>query len=67
MRTQPGVPPHLTDKEVFEMLPSGDPWHDGQMLEVWDYLYKHPRTKIPDSWEKCLKDFDTELRNTLGQ
>ena len=36
------------------MLPWGDPWHDGHMLEAWGYLCTYPLTKTPYSWEWTL-------------
>lgn len=61
-----GTPPHLTDRELFNALPLGDPWHDAQVLEVWDYLWNHPHTKIPNSWHQSMHDFDRDFRATLG-
>ena len=44
-----------SDKEGgFEMLPWGDPWHDGHMLEAWGYICRHTVTKTPYSWESTL-------------
>lgn len=65
-RMKVGPPPQLSDRELFQSLPLGDPWHDAQMLEVWDYLWRHPKTDVPLSWQTCLNDFDRELRATLG-
>ena len=36
------------------MLPWGDPWHDGHMLEAWGYICRHTVTKTPYSWESTL-------------
>lgn len=55
-----------SDREIFESLPLGDPWHDAQMLEVWNYLWNHPKLEIPCSWLESMKTFDRELRATIG-
>ena len=65
-RTKVGTPPHLTDRELFVSLELGDPWHDAHVLEVWDFLWKHPHTQIPASWQDDMHKFDAEFRDTLG-
>ena len=60
-------PPQLTDREVFETMCLGDAWHDAQLLEVWDYLWKHPKTNVPNSWLLTMERFDVEFRATIGQ
>lgn len=60
------TPTKLTDREMFESLELGDCWHDANMLEVWDYLFKHAKTCVPSSWESCMEKFDKDLRSTIG-
>lgn len=60
------TPTKLTDREMFENLELGDCWHDANMLEVWDYLFKRAKTCVPSSWESCMEKFDKDLRSTIG-
>ena len=55
-----------SDREIFQSLPLGDPWHDAQMLEVWNYLWNHPQLEIPCSWLDSMIVFDREIRATIG-
>lgn len=64
-RMKVGTYPHLTDREMFDALPLTDAWHDAQVLEVWDYLWHHPKTRVPDSWHETMVKFDREFRETL--
>lgn len=41
MRHRGEVDTSLTDKELFEQVPLGDPWIDGCLYEVWNYLYQN--------------------------
>ena len=66
VRMKVGVPPHLSDRELFESIPLGDPWHDAQVLEVWDYLWCHSKLEIPNSWHETMQQFDIEFRATVG-
>ena len=61
------TPPALSDRELFERLPFGDPWHDAQMVEVWRFLYTHAATTIPDSWQDTMSAFNELLLHNLGR
>lgn len=60
------TPKTLSDREIFEGLELGDCWHDAGMLEIWDYLYKHAKTCVPDSWHTCMAKFDLDFRASIG-
>ena len=48
--------------EMFEALPMGNSWHDAQVLDAWDYMWKPPHGKSsrPVAW-LCMTKFDREL------
>ena len=50
-----------SDREVFHSLPLNDVWHDAELIPVWVYLYKHPKTSIPDSWLDEMATFHEEM------
>ena len=56
----------LTDKELFENLDFGDPWHDADMLEIFEYLYNHRNTHIPDPWHATMADYRQALRDSAA-
>ena len=51
--------------EMFEALPMGNSWHDAQVLDAWDYMWKPPHGKSsrPVAW-LCMTKFDRELWET---
>lgn len=51
----------LTDREAFDQLEAGDCWAEAEIIQVWAYLYRNPKLKIPPSWEKTLSNFNVEL------
>ena len=55
-----------TDRELFQNLPLGDVWSDGEVIQVWAYLYRNSRLKIPDSWQETLSNFNRELMDIVG-
>jgi len=55
-----------TDRELFQNLPLGDVWSDGEIIQVWAYLYRNSRLKIPDSWQETLSNFNRELMDIVG-
>lgn len=54
----------LSDREIFEKLPVGDPWNDGDMYSVFCYLWQSPKT-VPDSWLECMSQFAAEIRELV--
>ena len=66
-RMKVATPKTLSDREIFEGLELGDCWHDAGMLEIWDYLYNHTKTCVPDSWQDCMARFDIDLRASIGR
>lgn len=67
MRHRGEVDTSLTDKELFEQVPLGDPWIDGCLYEVWNYLYQNRHLAIPASWVQTMRDFDQELTALAAQ
>ena len=39
--------------EMFEALPMGNSWHDAQVLDAWDYMWKHLMAKVAGLWHGC--------------
>ena len=54
-----------TDRELFEKLPLGDCWVDGQLQSVWKYLWQSKYVTIPNSWIGAMRKFDQELTKTV--
>ena len=50
-----------SDREVFQAMSLGDPWHDAELISVWCYLYEDEKTRVPDSWVQTMADFHEEL------
>lgn len=50
-----------SDREVFQAMSLGDPWHDAELISVWCYLYEDEKTCVPDSWVETMADFHKEL------
>lgn len=65
LRHRATVDPRLTDRQLFDRAPLGDPWIDAGMHHVWKYLYNCKHVEIPDSWEQTLRDFDSELTRVV--
>lgn len=65
LRHRGHVNPALSDREVFERAPLGDPWVDAGMQHVWKYLWKCKHVDIPDSWIQAMRDFDKELTRVV--
>jgi mannose/cellobiose epimerase-like protein (N-acyl-D-glucosamine 2-epimerase family) len=38
---------------MFEALPMGNSWHDAQVLDAWDYMWKHLMAKVAGLWHGC--------------
>ena len=55
----------LSDREIFEGLPVGDPWNDGDMYSVFCYLWQSPSTVVADSWLECMTQFPAETRQLV--
>ena len=55
----------LNDREIFEKLPVGDPWNDGDMYSVFCYLWQSPNTVVADSWLECMNQFAAETRQLV--
>ena len=39
--------------DMFEALPMGNSWHDAQVLDAWDYTWKHLMAKVAGLWHAC--------------
>ena len=50
-----------TDKDLWQELPMGDVWLDGQLPAVWFYLMGNRHLCIPDSWAGAIAEFDSQL------
>ena len=65
LRQKKAINHAATDVEIFHAMPIGDIWKDGNLLEVYFFLKKNKRLKLPDCWEVPLKSFEEEaLRAT---
>ena len=51
----------LSDREIFERMPTGDPWNDADLYTVFCYLYHSKSTVVPDSWVECMAQFAHEF------
>ena len=51
----------LSDRELFHLMPLGDPWVEANMTECFEYMFQHPATKIPDSWLASMCRFREDL------
>jgi len=38
---------------MFEALPMGNSWQNAQVLDAWDYLWKHLMAKLAGLWHGC--------------
>ena len=61
MRTKYDANVKLSDRELFEALPLKDIWADADLTSVFEYLYNHKKTDIPDSWVHTMSNFRREL------
>ena len=52
----------LSDREMFERLPTGDLWSDAELVPVLVYLYESPKVRIPCSWENTMCEFVRSLQ-----
>ena len=64
LRHKRSVDLSLSDRKLWEELPTGDLWLDAQLPKVWSYLLSNRHLKIPDSWQKAIEAFDREVTET---
>ena len=50
--------------EMFEAMPMGNAWHDAQVLDAWDYMWKHLMAKVAGLWHGCA--WQSLTVNSLG-
>lgn len=50
-----------TDRDLFTELPLGDTWPEAEIIQVWFYLYRNSKLRIPESWQATLDSFNKEL------
>lgn len=63
---RPPTPVHgLSDRELFEQMPVGDPWNDADLYTVFSYLYNSKSTVVPDSWAESMAQFAEEFRQLV--
>ena len=55
----------LSDREIFERMPTGDPWNDADLYTVFCYLWHSKSTVVPDSWVECMTQFAHEFRELV--
>lgn len=55
------VDPQLTDKQNFELYPTGDLWGDAKLVEAVNYIYSLRCLRIPDSWNDTIMNFVQEI------
>ena len=56
----------LSDRQMFERLPLGDPWCDADLSAVFFFLYESSSTHVPNSWQQVMKDFAGSLKDAVG-
>lgn len=63
-RRKSELPGHelLSDREMFEQLPTGDVWSDAELVPVLMHLYESPKVHIPYSWETTMCEFVRSLQ-----
>lgn len=57
----------MSDKDLFESLPTGDLWLDGHMHKVWKYIYRCKYVCVPNSWQSVMKAFDEEVSKAVAR
>ena len=55
---------NFSDRELFRSMPLLDTWQDADLVSVFEYMYNHPRTCIPDSWVNTMQQFRGQLLET---
>ena len=65
LRNKVEVSAGLTDQELFKALPLGDIWLDAELPEVYHYLRRSTKPRIPASWEAAIEAFEMELEKQL--
>ena len=66
LRGKPDLPMEASERELFEAEPLGDPWWDAELPDVFFYLLKNKRLRIPESWKQTMMDFKAELEAAPG-
>ena len=62
-RRKPTTNQSLSDRELFQQLPLGDPWPDADLYTVFHYLWTSSALVVPESWKSCMAAFEVELRH----
>lgn len=53
---------YTSDLQLFNSLPMGDTWPDASLKDVYLYLWKFNKVKVPKEWASTLVQFTKELR-----
>lgn len=64
-RQKPKVSSSQSDRELFEGLQFKDPWHDANLVPVFEFLYSDESTQIPSNWVPTMEAFRKELLATV--
>lgn len=62
LRNKQEVDMSLSDRELFAKMSIHDAWWDANIPELYWYLRKLPKLKIPESWETTIDQFEMELQ-----
>ena len=65
LRQKPIVSSTATDRELFDGMDVGDVWSDGEIIQVWAYLYSNKRLRIPETWQLSLSNFNKTLMDLV--
>lgn len=67
LRQKVGLNPALTDLEIFQNLPLGDPWVDAQVPGLFLYLLKNPNLVIPDGWQVEMAEMKAQMEQLVSR
>ena len=63
LRQKRRLDPRQTDLEIFAAAVDDDPWVDAQIPNLFLYLYRNPRLRIPAGWEAVMEQMKGEMEN----
>ena len=61
LRQKKAIDVNLSDRELFNSVELGDTWEDAKLPDVYRYLRKSAKCKIPDSWLSVFQELDAQL------